>query len=122
MTLFQVGNTDYTNRVINPSYSVNSVPVYTDWTDGFHVTHRDVYRRRVSGSFQMRFFNNADFAAFMAALEAVKTSNYYTVTLYVSNESAARSVNVFLNPTPSLIRYAHGGINYQTFDVTVEEA
>lgn len=122
MQLLLINNVDYTNRILNPSYSVNSFPVYEEWTDGWNIRHRDVSRRRASGSFQMRFFNNEDFTAFLNNLNAVKVANCFTITAYVANEGAARSMNVFVNPAPSLIRYAHGGINHAAFDVSIEEA
>lgn len=126
MTLFQIDGHDYTAYILNPTYSVNSVPVFSEWVDANYITHREVYRTRVSGSFQMRFFKQQDIDLFFMRLGNVKSTglrqNAYKITVYVSNDKEAREIEAFLNPQPSLIRYAHGGINYAAFDVVLEEA
>lgn len=121
MVLFTVSGTDYTNRILVPTYNINAEEVGTTWVDGNHVTHKDVYRTKVKGSFDMYFFNNADFEAFKTALDTGRYDNYTTVSLYVANDMEIRPVDAYITIAPAMTRYAHGAVKYDVFTVTIEE-
>ena len=72
-------------------------------------------------SFDMYFFNNADFETFKRALDAGKYDNYTTVSLYVANDMEIRPVDAYITIAPAMTRYAHGAVKYDVFTVTIEE-
>lgn len=119
MKLLQIGGVDYTSHIINGSYNVNLVPIYTDWVDGYHVTHRDIYRWIPRGSFRMRFFNNTELEAFLAALG--RPGQISAAYLFLPQmEGIFRIWQFVVDYQVPMIRYAHGGINYGEFTVNIE--
>jgi len=93
---------DYTPFIISKTYKVNEQDVYETWTDANGITHRVIYRRKISGSFEMKFINRQEYDNFLSDLASVKTDGYYPVELYVNNLLTTKSANVFLQIEPAM--------------------
>lgn len=98
--LFKVNNHDYTSRVLSRTYKVNEADVYETWTDANGLTHRVVYRSRISGQFDMLFLDRNAYETFLDDLDAVKTDGYHAVDLYLNNKLQEVSANVFISMEP----------------------
>lgn len=124
-TIFKLNTVDYSSHVVAESYAVNFVDVYDEWTDGGQVKHKDVIRRKLSGTFQMYFKTTDSLQTFLTALANCKTtSNTYPVVLKANNDTVASlqsSKNVFLDFVPVRKRDAKGSDVFDVFEVTVEE-
>lgn len=124
-TIFKLNTVDYSSHVVAESYAVNFVDVYDEWTDGGQIKHKDVIRRKLSGTFQMYFKTTDSLQTFLTALANCKTtSNTYPVVLKANNDTVASlqsSKNVFLDFVPVRKRDAKGSDVFDVFEVTVEE-
>ena len=124
-TIFKLNTVDYSSHVVAESYAVNFVDVYDEWTDGGQVKHKDVIRRKLSGTFQMYFKTTDSLQTFLTALANCKTtSTTYPVVLKANNDTVASlqsSKNVFLDFVPVRKRDAKGSDVFDVFEVTVEE-
>lgn len=116
MQMFAFGGVDYTRRITVPDYQINRLPLYTTWTDGNNITHRDVSRYQLSGTFTVWFDNADEQLAFQAALTAaMAATGYLPCNLYAVNDNAVYAANVYVDWTPKnelplLGRGKHGGI------------
>lgn len=124
-TIFKLNTVDYSSHVVAESYAVNYIDIYDEWTDGGQIKHKDVIRRKLSGTFQMYFKSDTDLQTFLTALTNCKTtSNTYPVTMKANNDTVASlqsSKNVFLDFAPVRKRDATWADTFEVFDVTVEE-
>lgn len=101
MVLLKINNVDFTDNVIHQKgYSVLSQDIYTRWTDGNHIEHREVSRQRVSGSFNMVFRSEAEFNTFIEAIAAVKTSGYCPIQVWVNTTKTLTSIQAFVDIKP----------------------
>lgn len=103
MRLFVIDEIDYTSFIKVPSYKVNALEVYEEWTDANRVTHRDVIRQRVAGGFTMIFDNQTDYLNFLNVIDTKKSvgDGHITGTFYVNNKNVAISVDVFVTCEPA---------------------
>lgn len=100
MVLFKVNNVDFTEYVIQKSYSVQEADVYTSWTDGNWITHRVISRQQISGSFNMTFTTEAEYDAFKVAVDAAKTpSGYCPIQIFVNTTKTLETINAFVDFT-----------------------
>ena len=119
--LFEVLETDFTPYIVSGSYKMNQQDSYEEWTDGNGIKHRNVYRTKISGSFEMKFINRAAYGSFLAALDAVKTDGYYTVTVFVNNTLFPQTIEAFITIEPSMAaQYLHIP-EFEQFSVKVEQ-
>ena len=51
--VFKIGENDYSSKVVMDTYNVNRIDVYTEWEDANGTKHRDVYRQKIQGDFEM---------------------------------------------------------------------
>ena len=94
------GSLDVTPFIVLNTYNVSSQPVYDEWTDGNCHTRRSVKRRRLEGSFSVKFFKVADYQNFLLAVEQQRAEgfDYITVNAYDNkSRSVKTSVNVYLD-------------------------
>ena len=97
-SFFKIGSYDLTPYIDIQNYLVNAQSEYEEWTDADNILHRKFLRKRCQGSFQMGFDDPLVFDAMLAELaDRVTEDGYYTVSAYVSNEGAVRTVNVYLD-------------------------
>lgn len=100
MSLFTVNSTDYSDNVLQKSYSVQRQDLYTEWVDGNWITHRVIARQQITGSFNMTFTSAAAYEAFKADIDTVKTADgYCPVTLWVNNIADSVTINAFVELT-----------------------
>ena len=94
---FKIGTNDFTGNMDYQNYSMNDVPVYQSWTDGNMIEHRNSVRTRIAGSFQLAFYNNADFTAFLNIMSSsVNANGFYSVSAYVQNTNTIESFEAFI--------------------------
>ena len=98
MILFKINNVDFTARVNQRSYSVQKQPVYTTWTDGDWINHREIARTQISGSFNMTFVTEQQYEDFLAAIAAVQTTGgYCPVQLWDNTSKALATIDAFID-------------------------
>ena len=99
--LATVGTTDITKYIIKDTYKMNAEPVYESWTDGNFHEHRIRIRERVTGSFDVIFFDddNGAYQNFLALLETNTTNTLLTCGLYVENKAAFEAFRMYYTIT-----------------------
>ena len=120
MNLVTVNSFDLSPYIIAPSYEMNREDVFREWVDGNGITHRSVYRTRVRGQFEVKFWDRSKYATFLTNIGAVKTGGYYPMTVYVNNTETTENVNLFMEFSPTLTA-KYSTPEYETFRITVEE-
>lgn len=120
--LFQIGDTDYTRKIIQGTYTVNSYDVYKEWQDANVNIHRSVLKRRISGVFTMYFGNQTDYQTFLNSLETVrKNDGSYTVSIMVNNEHSFKTnIDMFIDFRPTREQKVLGEAWYPELDVSIQ--
>lgn len=96
--LFKIGETDLTKYENKEKHNVNQDKMFTSWTDGNWVEHREVVRTRISGSVVLSFPRAADYAAFLALLSSeIDPNGYYTISVWCSNTNSTETIEAFLS-------------------------
>ena len=92
-----VGGVDITKYIIKDTYEINSKPIFESWTDGNFHEHRIYSRSRVSGSFDVIFFDedNGAYQDFLALLASATDNRLLTIGLFVLNESRFDGFQVY---------------------------
>lgn len=121
MALVTINTFDLSPYIITPSYEMNKEDVYNEWVDGNGITHRNVYRTRITGEFSVKFWNRSAYASFLTALGGVKTSGYYPMTVYINNTQTTEAANLFVEFGPALTAQYTAGNEYERFRIRVEE-
>jgi len=96
-TLAVIAYTDITKYIIKDTYEVNTEPVYESWTDGNFHEHRIYVRDRLSGSFDVIFFDddNGAYQDFLTLLASATTNHLLTIGLFVPNKSSFDAYQVY---------------------------
>lgn len=96
--LFKTANVDWTQYITVPSYAVNLVPIYDEWTDAARTLHRNVVCYKLEGNFTVRVPNLQEYYALMDDLYASEYNNsgYYLVKGVYSNNTQSYIENVYL--------------------------
>ena len=119
--LFKVGDTDYTRKIRQNTYQVNTYDSYSEWTDANYRIHRSVVRSQLSGSFTMYFGTQAEFDTFIQSLPR-HNGGYVTVGLFSNNKLEWREgVDVFMDFAPARQQKIIGEAWYPELKVTVKE-
>ena len=95
-SLFVVNGVDLTTHIVAPTYIMNELNVYEEWTDANKVNHRDVIRTRVTGSFDVYIDNETDFNTFVNMIENKSGGDYITATVYINNKDTTDTRNFFI--------------------------
>ena len=100
----EINETDFSSNVIQRSYNIQKAEEYATWVDGNWITHREISRTRVSGSFNMTFLSENAYESFLSAVEAVKTSGgYCPIKLWVNTSKQLETINAFLTITTKTV-------------------
>ena len=92
------GTMDLTNLIVVPSYQVNLMDGYEEWTDNNQVTHRDIVSQKAKGSFSVKFETVDQYQAFMTYLKNNKKSNgSWDCTVYLNNRLSSITVEMFID-------------------------
>lgn len=95
--LFAIGATDLTKYEDKEKHNVNQEKMYSSWTDGNWVEHREVVRTRISGTVELSFPRATDYATFLSLLSSSITADgYYPVKAWCSNTNTTETFNAFL--------------------------
>lgn len=125
MELFKMGEYDLTPHIVVPTYKVNNLPKYEDWVDANYVTHREVVRHCLSGSFTVKFWSIDEYDEFLEAVDATAMiDNSHHVTAYAANEDSAqtmKSAYVFIDFDPEQVLPVIGTEDDDGFEVTITE-
>lgn len=97
MVFFKVGTYNVTPYIDIQNFDVNQADVYTSWTDGNGVEHRDITRTCIEGKIKVGFKNATDLAYFKTKLaENRQTGGWYPLTAYIQNTTETVEFNGFL--------------------------
>ena len=121
--VFKIGNNDYSDKVLMDTYNVNRIDIFTEWEDGNGTKHRDIYRQRIQGEFDMLISNMSDYTAFLTDVRT-NTANggYVPCKVAVNNYNQEDiSADLFIDYTPIRTRMNNYTKGYLSFTVTVEE-
>lgn len=88
---------DLTNFITVPSYKVNNKPLYTEWTDGDLVLHRDIQRYYLEGSFTLLFTNSDDYISFLNYYKEALTDGHIQAYVYSNNDHETKLTHVFMD-------------------------
>lgn len=118
-----IGDIDITKYIIKDTYKVNSEPVYESWQDGNFRSHRIYTRTKVTGSFDVIFFGEDDgpYQDFLALIASETSQNVLTIGLYVENEAAFESFEVYCELTSSQHAETTDGRIVNKVTVQIEE-
>lgn len=124
MSIFLVGNTDFSNNVLPGTYDISTEDVYSSWTDGFLTEHRDICRTRLKGAFDMFFRTEEQYQAFLSALSSARQSNKsYKVQLKSNTKNTSNLVTAYCWVDFRTKRDVDGSWNdyFEKFTVNIEE-
>ena len=121
--VFKIGNNDYSDKVLMDTYNVNMIDIYTEWEDANGTKHRDIYRRKIQGEFDMLISNQYEYTAFINNLHNSTTNGgYVPCHLSVNNYNVENvQANLFIDYAPIRTRNNDYTKSYLSFKVTVEE-
>lgn len=124
MELFVVNGIDFTQHIKVPSYKVNRDDVYEEWEDSNYITHREITRGKVSGSFTMLFDDATELEDFYDTIETEReASDCGTVdmTVYLNKQHTTAQITAFITYTPSNEKPFYGVEKVSGFEVTIKE-
>ena len=121
--VFKIGDNDYSAKVLMDTYNVNRIDIYTEWEDANGTTHRDVYRKKIQGEFDMLISNVAEYSAFIADVQNNTTNGgYVTCKVCVNNYNQENvQADMFIDYTPIKTMNNDYTKGYLSFTVRVEE-
>lgn len=94
---------DATSFIVLNTYGISDQPDVTKWTDGNNHERRGLKRRRLKGSFSVKFFNQKDYQDFLSAIIKSRAEgfDYITVNIY-DNKSRTyiENANVYFDFEP----------------------
>lgn len=115
--LVMIGITDLTKYIEDGSYDVDSEEIFKEWQDGNYVNHRDVFRERVKGSFNIICSDKTISVSDLNTLiSSNKTNGKVTMLLHVENKGELQAINCFCTTK------AKHSPSADIVTVTVEEA
>ena len=121
-TVFKVNNIDFSSHVLAGPYDIGDVPLYTEWTDANGRDHREVFRKRLQGSFDMYFKTVTEFEQFNMAYKAVRQASGLTRILIMNNSNnELEQKDVYLEFSPIRNRRDDWEDYYEQFTVDVKE-
>lgn len=122
MILASINSTDITKYINESSYVMNSEPVTSEWVDANHVTHRDEYRRKVKGSFDLTFVTQQDYNDFIDLLHDATAGIVTVITVYVGDDvNDLVTINAYCRMQMSKYRSISANYSFNRLKMTVEE-
>lgn len=121
--VFKIGDKDYTNNVIMDTYDVNQIDIFTSWEDANGITHRDVYRRKIKGQFDMQISKLSEYQGFINDIQTYSNSgNFLSCVLAVNNLNTENvAADCFIEYTPIRTMNNDYTKGYLSFTVKIEE-
>lgn len=116
------GIMDLTNFIKVPTYQVNLLDGYDEWTDSNKYTHRDIHSRKAKGSFEVVFETIEQFQTFMVVMNNNKKQNgSYDCTVYCNNKLSTISAEMYIDFEAANVMPYLGIKEVETLKVTVEQ-
>ena len=121
--VFKIADKDFSDKVLVDTYNVNRIDIYTEWEDANGTMHRDIYRHRVQGEFDMLISNISEYSEFIATLYSNKQNGgYVPCYVCVNNENMENVLaNLYIDYTPIKTMNNNYTKGYLSFTVRVEE-
>jgi len=121
--VFAIGNNDYSGKVLMDTYNVNQMDVYSQWEDANGRTHRDVYRKKVVGSFDMLISDLVEYQDFISDVQTHTVNGGYVRCKIAINNTNAENVqkDLFIDYSSIVTRSALNRKGYLSFTVNIEE-
>lgn len=123
MKLFVMDGKDYTNNIKVPTYTVNQIPNYINWTDATYHNHRYLARKTVSGTFTIWFDIPEDYFEFLDTVRNnTNTLGYIpNVEVYCNNINNVVVADIFLDMNPANDLPYYGAKPHDGYQVTIQE-
>ena len=121
--VFKIGDHDYSGKVLMDTYNVNRIDVYTTWEDANGTTHRDIYRQKIQGQFDIMISKLSEYQAFINDIhEQVTNGGFIPCKVAVNNyDDENVDANLFVEYSPVRSMNNNYTKGYLSFTVTVEE-
>lgn len=121
--LFIVGGVlDLTEHITVPSYKVNLLDGYEEWTDNNKVTHRDIVAQKAHGTFSLHFEVLEEYLTFIATMKELKKSNgSYDCSVYCNNTLEVYNIEMFVDFDPTNVMPFIGSKDYEAIEITVTQ-
>lgn len=121
--VFATINNDYSGKIIVDTYDVNRIDIYTEWEDANGTKHRDVYRQRIQGSFDMQISKISEYQAFVDDIRTHKTNGGFVACRVCVNNENNENVyaELFIDYAPIKTMKNDYTKGYLTFTVNIEE-
>lgn len=121
MIMFKIGTSDYSNRVIAGSYSVNSQDEYKSWKDMNGKEHHEKIRDKIVGSFEMYFPNIDEYDSFRAVLDGAKQTDLsYRIAVCDNKSNEMKVIDAFITFQLTRNRLGWNDI-YERFRLNIQE-
>lgn len=121
-TVFVVNNVDFSDHVLAGTFEVGDIPIYTEWTDANGRDHREVYRKRLQGSFNMFFRTVTEFEEFNLAYKTARRESGLTTIMIMNNSNnQVEQKEVYIEFSPIRNRRDDWEDYYEQFTVDVKE-
>lgn len=121
--MFKIANiTEYGDKILLDTYNVNQIEVYTQWDDANGDHHRSIYKRRISGTFTMKFASATEYKAFLLDVKNnTRNGGSVPVRLFVNDLDEERTGYFFIDFQPVLSRNNNYTKGFLEFAVNIEE-
>lgn len=121
--VFAIGENDYSSKVLMDTYGVNQIDIFTQWEDANGRTHRDVYRKKIQGTFDMQISSITEYQEFISDIQhGTSNGGFVPCKVAVNNLDVENvSADLFVSYTPIRTRNSNYTKGYMSFTVTIEE-
>ena len=118
-----IGSVDISGQVQEKSYKVDRENVYTSVKDADGIEYRNVYRTKVTGSFDVWFVTNygVSYSDFLTALATATANNVTLITLDIQNTGTSESINCYYKIKTKSERKVNSTTTLKIVTVSVEE-
>lgn len=124
MQLFVVDGKDFTHHITVPSYKVNEEQEYEKWTDADYKQHREITRKKISGSFKVLYDVIEELDDFFDTIENLKTESddgSIEMSVYINNLHMVKVITGFISYTPANEKPFFQKEKVSGFEVKIEE-
>lgn len=121
--VFKIGDKNYSDKVLMDTYDMNQIDIFTSWEDANGITHRDVYRKKIKGQFDMKISKLSEYQEFLNDVQNYRNvDNFVSCVLAVNNLDAENiQAECFIEYTPIRTRNNNYTKGYLSFTVKLEE-
>lgn len=115
---------DVTPMIVLNTYNVSNQSIYDEWTDGYYHERRGVKRKKLKGSFSVKFFNVSDYQNFLSNIENGKVDGFdYIVANVYDNKSrtVVSAANVYVDFEPINVEPSIGFSFNEEIEIEITE-